>query len=232
MNTLQNSNLKAALIQAFDSELDAIEFAANSSPHTFSNEFSNRMNEVMKMSRYKYSTVCRRRVRRSSAIAIAAALILCMSVAVYAVVKNIPISINDEKQDVPWNMEVLIEGSTDEALQESFEYVIPTTPEGFKIKERFEEPLHLQIIYEDSSGDGLFYSQVFAGEGSADVSISDSDKVEVKQEMINGRNAVIMYRDNLCTIIIEDGTNIFTIHGGEKDYNVLYNMALEVTAAE
>ena len=155
-----------------------------------------------------------------------------MSVVVYAVVKNIPISINDEKQNVPWNTEVLIEGSTDEALQESFEYVIPKTPEGFKVKDRFEEPLCLHILYEDFSGDGIIYSQAFAGEGSADVSISDSDKGEFKQEMINGRNAIIIYRDNLCTIMIEDGTSVFTIHGDKEDYNVLFNMAVEVTVAE
>ncbi len=56
MNTLGNNNLQAALIEVADMELEVLESFAESSPHEFSEDFLRKIDRVIKMSNYSYST--------------------------------------------------------------------------------------------------------------------------------------------------------------------------------
>ena len=230
MTTLDNNNLKRALIQAFEEELQEIETTSAKVPHDFSDAFLTRMDSVTKMSNHKYSTIFSRRIRRSSIGAIAAMLILCMSITVYAVIKNIPFNISNNPDD---SYNIVIEGDTSEDIQQSFHYVTPKTPEGFHVKEKEEQPLGQTIIYENTGGETIIYSQVFAEGGHADLNVPSSTSYDIIEETINGRNAIITqhYGVDIYSIIIEDGTSVFTIVGS-GDYSVLYGIALEVTSID
>ncbi len=234
MNTLENNSLKEALLYAADSELDALELMADSAPHSFSEDFISRMDKVIEMSGHRYSTFFRRRIRHSSMVAIVAVLILCMAVTACAIIKNIPISVTYDENDYPG---LLIERSDDTEARDSFEYIIPVTPEGFEVIEKFEEPTYLTIMYENPSDWSfskrtIIYSQYYADGGHAELNVPDSDQAEVREETINGRNAVIRVMDkNNYEIIIEDGKNVFAITGF-CDYEIMYDMAVDVTSAD
>ena len=232
-----NNNLRAALIQVADGEIGNIEIVADSKAHIFSDSFLNKMDKVIEGSDKKYSTIFRRRVRRSSLAAAAVILMLCMSITVYAIVKaNIPFNIGStggQSSDgdlINPNMTVLIEGSSDTELQGTFEYKIPATPEGFQEVSRSEESLGLIITYENASGESIIYSQAFGEGGQADLEVREDGVLSVSEEIINDRNAVITHHyDDLYTIMVEDGTSVFLITGN-CDYDIIYNIAVEITS--
>ena len=226
--TLDNK-LKAALIQAVDDELDALEAASTCEQHEFSESFVSNMDKTVKMSGHRYSTVFRRRIRRSSVIAIVAVLVLCMSITVYAIVKEIPLNI--VHQDDYWSFSVM--GREDTDARKDFEYIIPKTPEGFEVDEKFEQPTTLVICYKDSRGKSIIYEQIYAGDGQADLNIGDKSQYDIEEDTINGRKAIITHYkyDGTYSVIVEDGISVFRI-SGICDYDILYNMAAEVTSKD
>ena len=226
MNSFGNNSLGEALVLAFDEELDAIGTILNSEQHEFSNAFSKRIENAISMSSHRYSTVLRHRIRRSALIAAVLMIVLCMSITVYAIVReHIPFNVGNHNG--PWS--ALVEGSQDESLQADFEYVTPKTPEGFQIEERVEEPLNLIIYYKNDLGNGIVYSQAFGGGGQVDINVSDGYVLETFEETINDRNAIVYrYDGDVCSIVIEDGVSVFVI-SGDCAYETLYDMAVEVT---
>ena len=225
MNLLEN-NLKAALIQAYDEELSIYEAMAEDTPYDFSDDFVNKMNEGINMSEHRYNAFAGWRIRRSSLGAVAAVLILFLSITVYAAVKgNIPFNIG--MQDGPWNL--ITEGSNDPEIQSSFEYVVPDTPEGFREEARVEEDLSLIIHYLNPAGESIIYAQSFGEGGRAELNFPEGRDMEVTEEIINERNAIITHHGgDIYSITIEDGTSVFVIHG-DCGYDILYDMALGVT---
>lgn len=226
MTTLDNNNLKRALIQAFEEELQEIETTSAKLPHDFSDDFLTRMDSVTKMSNHKYSTIFSRRIRRSSIGAIAAMLILCMSITVYAVIKNIPI--NMTQQNGPWNL--ITEGSNDPALQASFKAITPSTPEGFHVDQKVEEPLHHEIHYTNDSGKTIIYSQAFADDGQGNLNVPN-DGSNTTVEDIDGRSVIVTNKGGIYSLVTENGTSVFLI-AGDCDYDILLNMVSEVISIE
>lgn len=228
MNILENNRLQEALLEAYDTELTELETVAESAPHDFSEDFLNKMNKVIKMSGHSYGTLFRRKIRRSSLAALIAILVMCLAITAYAIIKE-HINFNVSRQNANGRgLEVLTRRSTEEEVQESFEYIYPKTPEGFHIEETTENPLSLDILYESDSGSWIIYSQVFGEGGETDVNAPD---VDFKEDTINERNALInRSSETYNTIIIEDGTNVFTIIG-HCDFDILHSMAEEVTDA-
>ena len=159
-------------------------------------------------------------------------VIVCIIIAVFFTVKNkvtntnhIPLNIN--YSDGPVN--IMTKGSDDSKLQASFKNLDITVPKGFEIKKRNEKPLSLEMVYENSSGDYIIFTQTFAKEGKVDISVPKGDSFEVKEEKINGRSAVTLDYDGNHYIIVEDGTNAFIIKGF-CDQSILYDIAMDVSS--
>ena len=225
MNT-SNNILKEALIQVTDEELDALETEASKELHVFSDDYYNKMETIIELSKHKYTKAFGHNIRRSSLVAIVVALILCMTVSVYAIVKEIPLSFS--QQDDSWG--VMIESSNGSSSKKDFKYILPKTPDGFQVEEKNEGSLSLHIAYIGPSNESILYSQVFGGDGKAEMNVPHSGDNEVYEEKINDRSAIIAHLPgNISYIMIEDGINVFLIQG-TCDYAILYEMALDVTS--
>ena len=79
----------------------------------------NKMETIIELSNHKYTKAFGHNIRRSSLVAIVAALILCMTVSVYAIVKEIPLSFS--QQDDSWG--VMIESSNGSSSKKDFKYI-------------------------------------------------------------------------------------------------------------
>ena len=138
----------------------------------------------------------------------------------------IPIIISNEEDPLG----ALIEVSRDPEAQKSFEYIYPEVPEDYHIDEKSEDETSLMVGYLGSQDKAFLYWQTLAKGGHAQLNVPDG--CEARREIINGRNAVIMDKgDGIYFIMIEDGTNVFQFEGS-CGYDMLYDMAVQVTSAE
>ncbi|MBR4395507.1 MAG: M23 family metallopeptidase [Eubacteriaceae bacterium] len=138
----------------------------------------------------------------------------------------IPIIINNEEDPLG----ALIEVSRDPEARKSFKYIYPEVPEDYHIDEKNEDETNLMVGYLGSQDKAFIYQQTLAKGGHAQLNVPDG--CEARREIINGRNAVIMDKgDGIYFIMIEDGTNVFQFEGS-CGYDMLYDMAVQVTSAE
>ena len=164
--------------------------------------------------------------RRLTLTVIVVALMTCMLITGCSTMGNDTSDINHIPINISFYdgpLSVLSKGSDNPDLQEHFEFVIPETPDGFEMVEKNEESLHLWMVYENSSGEPIIYEQSFIGDGCIDISLPQDGNVEVTEETINDRNAVIINESNQHYIIVEDGMNMFCVKGF-CDLGILHDM--------
>lgn len=172
--------------------------------------------------------VCR--IRRHALIVIVAIVLVAMLILVNFMVRDDPSNINHIPINISYYegpLSVLSKGSDNLDLQGTFKFITPETPEGFNIVEKKKEALHLWIVYENPSREPIIYEQSFIGEGCIDISLPKGGNTEVKEETLNGRNAVLLNDGDQGYIIFEDGINMFCIKGF-CDLDVLYDMAEKI----
>ena len=171
------------------------------------------------------------RIHRKTIALLAFALILCLVLTACGSAKDTPpapnIPLNVSYGDGP--MGVLSQGSEVPEVQKAFQYVVPETPEGFEVDQKDEQPLGLFIAFVGPDDEFIVYSQTFAKDGYAEISVPDGGTATFSEETLDGRNAVIIEYGDEFYILVEDGTSVFEVKG-ICDRELLYEMAKEVIA--
>ena len=143
-------------------------------------------------------------------------------------IAHIPLNITSSED----SLSILTKPGEDSSETESVKYIYPEIPEDFEVVEKSEESLGLYLVLENSSGEeNIIFTQALAKGGYVDISVPEGGGIKVKNEKINGRNAVILEKGEYCWIIVEDGINAFTIEG-TCNQDLLYDLAEGVTTAD
>ena len=249
----ENEAIKAALLASMEHELSGIKSdTVNGVSLSFTNAFEEGMRKLINdqkagwvsydITRYmpsrrechngsrnvhEYKTVKSggRHFRRAFVIALAALLILAMTLIGIGVMKP-GIYYRIIESIGFWDISPVHEGEpqTDDGLP--FVPIKPHVTDGYIITESSLDEAGYNIEYRDAAGHEISYYQFPADTSTMYLNTGEA----TRKELINEREAIITQYDEGWSIVINNGDSVMSL-SGDCDYQELYNMAYQLTEA-
>ena len=249
----ENEAIKAALLASMEHELSVIKSDTdNGASLSFTDAFEEGMRELItdqkaghvspdktrympsrlenpgengKAHEYKTVKIGGRHFRRAFVIALAALLILAMTLIGIGIMKP-GIYYRIIESIGFWDISPVHEGEpqADDGL--SFIPIKPHIADGYVITDSSLDESGYNIEYRDTAGHEISYYQFPADTSSMYLNTGEA----TRRELINDREAIITQYDEGWSIVINNGDSVMSL-SGDCDYQVLYNMAVQLTEA-
>lgn len=204
-----NNNFITALKQASCTEfswLDTFENPYND--YAFSNEFEDKMKEIIKQSEHTYISIGSHQFRKKIVLILIATLALIISGFAFA---HYYIQWNETQNDDYGTLDIDFE--IDENLPgTTIDFIYPSIPKGYNELEKINSTRLLMIQYKNSQNDIISYSQEIGLDGLGSVSINNDTEI-FEEVAINGFKGYHSKNDNVNTYIWTDGYCLYTLQG-------------------
>lgn len=219
--TNTDDRIKRAAQEALDTKYSwADDWDDAASDHEFSEAFLKKMEKTCRAAEHSYVSLGRFRMRRATAAALIAAILMVLAGCTYAVTQAV-IHWDEARNDSNGTLDVYFDIDdpdstlTDKGLRK------PETPEGYEIvSEDRDEGIYL-VEYSNGKA-GISYSQ-FADVENIGLSLDNEDN-NITEIDINGQKGYMTEKNNTNAITWSDGVYLYDISGTcEKE--VLKHMA-------
>lgn len=218
-----DSILKLALEEEMLQDAELLKYMSDDekkNPHEFSERHNRRMKKLYKMAdKVEHRAAYR---RRNFQIAAGMAVFLCVSVVAVTQVEAFRLPILQFFMDIKEKSTHLgIHEENQLKLDDHFrDYEPDYTPEGYVVVSLEQDESGFSIWYEAEGGQNWYRYHYDRMMGNLNI---DSETGDVSEESINGTPAVVIQKDGEIRIIIDIGTQRFSIDG-----NIPYEDAVKI----
>lgn len=168
---------------------------------------------------YKTIKIGRRHFRRVFVIALAALLILAMTMIGIGIVRP-GIYYKVIESIGSWDITPVHEGDQQNEVGSSFVPIEPDVPDTYEITEKSLDEVGYNIEYSDAAGHEISYYQFPADTSTMYLNTGEA----TRREIINDREAIITEYEDSCSIVINNGDSVMSL-SGDCDYQELYDIA-------
>jgi len=212
------NNLQMALLQVMNEDAqNCVEAAATEPRHIFSEEFEVRRRQIVRMAECR--SVVKRKIRFSRhAVALITAILLLLALTATAVAVMKP-QIYYKIRDGLKARQITFEQEGNTQTGE-FKYIKPDTPDGFEIVYENKTEASYTVVYDDSEGREIIYSQDRPSGLSRNI---DNERGEFSEIEICGQKIMVHKTEDVQTWVFDDGEYVYMISGDTIEGTKLFD---------